>query len=907
MVRRRHPLKRLAATAVAAAAATTAVVAPAAHAQLSLSAAAQVSAGGETPIIAQGVRTTDITLGAPRTILSWSSFNLGADQAVFFRFQDRGWIVLNKVSGGAVIDGQVEALVGAERGAGNVWFQAPGGVVFGPNAQVNVGGLLATPAAVAETGFLDPVNHSFAFAGDGSGTVRVRSGAQLKAVNGALALIAGAVSTEAGAAVTGAGTSTVLYGAAGDFTIRFGPQSGGLDLLDFTVPTGGGSLSGTPLDLRGQTLAPGVILAVVNRASVASAVINAPGLIAAQAASADRGDVVLAAGVDVLDRQPVGPRTNAVTQTAAAFGAVLAQRDLLGGFGQPTTLTAARLDAGRDLALTAAVLRSGPVSAGRTLLLDAAQGLTLDGGASSGGAAMLRTGGALIVGGGTGAITTQGRLQLDVGSVQAGRLSSGRSVVVNAGAAGAAVSLGSALAEDDILITAAAGSITLGSATLTGARADEGPAGRNLSLVAQGAQADVTLGGAVAGTLSGPIAVTLTAGRNATADVDGLLTLKSASVGGTLLIRAADLDLTGAVTAGRLRVESRVGALTIGGGSASAAAADGGIAPRATGGAMRITDAEFQFIKVSDQAAFYAGSPSGGPRGDLVVQDLNVNPARVPNLLLSAGGDNDVLVTGVLAPTVSGGVLTIGEPSGSPTYRPGRILVTGSIGIATGSLDSGYSGVRAFDAVNLFAGNDVILGSSRFVALIAATPPDGIDIGANRPAGASPTADERDRVFLSAGALDVSASLRIVQQNSGTPARPNGLYLISNAPGALLKVSAAQVVDVSGVYRDRNGVLQPNLLGVVEVSGANRGGVRFNGCEGDCGVMDSVAPQRLFQTARQAVLTDEESELASSSVATAPPPVLTVAAPEAESDAVVTDPVALGRGSDEIWKKRRVR
>ena len=1063
--------------------AVSALLAPGlAHAQLVANpAATQTSAGGQAPVIVQGSRTTDITLNAPRTILGWSSFNLGSDQSVFFRFQDRGGIVLNKISGVATINGQVEALVGAERGAGNVWFQAPGGVIFGPNAQINVGGLLATPAAVTEAGFLDPTSRSFSFAGGAAGTVRVRSGAQLKASGGALALIAGAVSTETGVAITASGGATILYAAAGDFTVRFGPQAGDLDLLDFTVPTGGGSLSATPLDLQGQTVASGVILAVVNRASVASAVINAPGLIAAQSASADRGDIVLAAGVDVVGRQPVGARTNTTTETTANFGALVAQRDLLGGFSQPTAVTATQLNAGRDIGLTAASLQAGPVNAGRLLVLDASRGITLSGGAFAGATASLRTGGALNVGGGTGAIAASGRLQLDVGTVQAGRLTSGRSLVVNASgpgaSGGAAVNVAGALAEDDITITStnAAGSITLGSATLTGARTDEAPAGRNLSLIARGAQADVTFGAVGGSRLLGATIVTVAAGRDATLNiaagssvpratvsagrdavlnlagestvaaaavaagrdailnatggsavtgatfsagrdailkvadrspltgatataghdvilnaaggsavagatlsagndiiltvtdrspltgasitashdvilnaaggsavagatvkagrdailnasdgspltgasvaagrdailnVDGLVTLKASSAGRTFFISANDLDLTGALTAANLRVESRSGGLNIGGGGASApsdASSAGAPSVRAPGVPMRVTDAEFQFIQVTDQASFYASPPGGAVRGDLTVEDLNLNPAPIPRLLLAAGGDNDVLVTGVLAPTVNGGVLSIGESGGDGAFRPGRILVTGAIGASTGTLDTGYTGIRAFDEVNLFATRDVIMGAARFVALIAATPPDKIDPARNMPAGAAATAEERNRVFVTAGVLNIDAARRIVQQNSGTIARPNGLFLTSSASGALLHLGAADVIDISGIHRDRNGVLQPSLVGVTEVTGQGGGNVRFNGCSDECSVTTAATPQKLFQVTEDSVTPPLEAAVLG---VASPPLVLIVSPSSAEAEDILLDPVALATGSAEIWRKRRAK
>ena len=43
----------------------------------------------------------------------------------------------------------------------------------------------------------------------------------LRAVGGALALVAGAIVTDDGSALTSTGGSSVLYGAANDFTVRF--------------------------------------------------------------------------------------------------------------------------------------------------------------------------------------------------------------------------------------------------------------------------------------------------------------------------------------------------------------------------------------------------------------------------------------------------------------------------------------------------------------------------------------------------------------------------------------------------------------------------------------------------------------------------------------------------------------
>jgi filamentous hemagglutinin family protein len=892
--------------------AAAAMAPAAAHAQLVLDGAASVSAGGRAPTIAQTPRTTDVTLGAPRTILNWSSFNLTSDSAVVYRFEDRSWIVLNRVSGQAVIDGQIEALAGGNRAGGNVWFYAPGGVIFGGNARVNVGGLLATSAAVSQAAFLDPNNFSFGFTGAGASRIEVRTGADLKAGGGPIALIASSVTTAPGSSVTGSGTSSVLYGAANDFTVRFAPQPGDLDLLDFIVPAGGGTGSATPLALQGGTASGSVFLAVVNRADVASAVISAPGLLAAQSASADRGDVVLSAGNGIANRQPGGTRVNSTTETTATFGVVSASRDLLGGFSSPTAVTATQLAAGRDLGLAAAALDTTSLNAGRSLAVDASRGITVRGNASATGTALFRTTGALGV---TGAVNALGRVQIDAGSVSAGQLNSGRSIVVNASGTGAnggpAVSVGAALAEDDIQITTtnAAGSIVLGQATFTGAHNDEAPAGRNLILTARGTSADITYGAPAGSSLIGATNVAFAGGRDVTVNVNGLLTLGASSAGRNFTIRAMDLDLGGAVTAGSLRVESLQGAMTLGG---TVGSSSGLSAPAAGEVGLRVTDAEFQRITVTQEASFYAGSTTSDARGDLTVQNLSVDPARIPRLLLAAGNNSDVLVPGVVAPGVTGGVVTIGEAAADSPWRPARILVTGSVGASQGSQDDGYSDVRAFNEVNLNARNDVLIGAQRFISLVANAPPSSIDVMRDMPTGVAPNADERNRVFITAGELTLRGSQRIVQQNTGTNQRPNGILLTTQQPGSLT-ASPAGVVDLWGAFRDANGNVRGGTLDLESGAG---GSARFNGCDaaqGGCGIMSIAAvTQRALDNATLDEIKspsgdgdDVDPAIAALGGVPPEPPVLSFADPNADADAIVTDPVTLGAGSDETWKQKR--
>jgi filamentous hemagglutinin family protein len=861
----------------------------------------QFSGGGQAPTITTAGRTTDITLRATRTILGWSVFNVGASDTVIYRLPDRGAIVLNRITTGqAVIDGRIESLVGNQLNAGNVWFSAPGGVVFGPNARVDVGGLLATSANVSPADFLDASTFGIGFTDGGSGRVEVRSGAEIRAGSGALALVAGSVSTEAGAFITGGGNSTALFGAADDFTVRFTPQTGDLDLVDFVVPSGGGTGSSAPLTLLGQTAAGNVILAVVNRADVASAVINATGLIAANTAAVDNGDVVLVAGADVINRQPSSTRTNTTTETTANFGIVTARRDMLAGFAQPANIVANQLAGGRDVAVATGGLDVGVLAAGRLMAVDASRQITANG---------------------LGVINAGGRLQADVGSIHAGQLNSGASVVVNASGVGAggaaAVRLTTVLAADDITIasTNAAGHIQLTQALITGVGPDTAPAGRRLTLTASGSGADVSFGGANGTAVQGATLVSFSAGRDVTANIAGAATIQG-SAGRDYLIRAVDLEIAGPLSAGNLRVEAASGSLTLGGPGTSTATA------------MRISDAEFQRITVTGTASFIAGAANGSARGNLVVDTLNVDPARVPRLFLGAGPSNDVLVNGVVAPTADGGTLTIGDAAPDGAFRPQRILVSGAIGAASGTPESGFSNVRAFDAVTLNARSDIILGSQRFISLVQSVPLEQVDVSQNMPSGVAPTPEEQGRVYLVADSASFSANTRIIQQNTGTATAQNGLIVQGDGSTATtndgLTVSDADLVELFGVFRNSAGVVQ---MGLSASTGnlvlLQTGTVRFNGCAligGTCAAATMMQSSMQAQTAQIAEYAsgdseegpeseaedDEESEeegAGEGSGRFVDVPLLRPAPPEGQD----TDPVPTGTGSEELWRTQRQR
>lgn len=310
---RRHLLMR---TAIGAALA----LAGAGLAQAQVSGAV-VAGGGSAAITATGA-TTDVRLSQPRTIIDWKTFNVAQGQTVNFDFHSGTDIVLNRTPGTLTVDGAVNGMVGGRTG-GNVWLYGGSGVIFGPNAQVNVGGLMAMTAPIGSEADFLAGKSSLSFQGGAPDVgVLVKAGARLHA-DGALALIAPSVTTEAGSVVTAGGTAT--YAAADNYTIRFAPSvRGDFDLFDFEVPASAlqdGTISATPLALAGSTTGANVVMASVSRASLARAVISLDGQVTAQSASlgAD-GAVVLSATGAPTDVKATGAIRADRSVTMAAAG-----------------------------------------------------------------------------------------------------------------------------------------------------------------------------------------------------------------------------------------------------------------------------------------------------------------------------------------------------------------------------------------------------------------------------------------------------------------------------------------------------------------------------------------------------------------------------------------------------------
>ncbi|WP_296599944.1 filamentous hemagglutinin N-terminal domain-containing protein [Phenylobacterium sp.] len=476
---------------------------------------------------------------------------------------------------------------------------------------------------------------------------------------------------------------------------------------------------------------------------------------------------------------------------------------------------------------------------------------------------------------------------------------------------GATVTAGNVSASEDLTLRALSGGVTTTSFKT----------GRDL--IVQGSS--LSLGATISSvardlsiTSSGNFTSTtpLSAGRNLTLDVAGKATLGATTAANSIRIVAGDLDLTGLLTTPSAQIESKGGAMRVGG--------DAG------GSGFVFDGADFGQLRVTGQTRFYAGSTTGSARGDLTLQNLTVNTAATPNVAFLVGSSNTASVQGTVAPSANGGTLRIGDAS-DLSWRPASILVSGALGAATfANNGASYTGVRAFDEVRLAARQDVLFGSQRFISLIQGTPITAIDIAAGQPAGAAPIGDEVGKVFVATGRLEVSADGKAVQQNTAPVGSGGtaGLFFTGAFSPALI-IDPPRIVELWGALAGADGKVVTGAAAgsgitftVVDASGnpttrPDGAQYRFNACDvgtNNCPVIATPASGGGMGDMNAGILTtrdrlgdsdqtDASVDALGAETLTSPPVLLTLSEPP--TDEIVTDPVVTGAGSEEIWRKRR--
>jgi len=105
--------------------------------------------GGQATVSGVGTSHVTIAQASQRAIINWQQFNIAPNEVTQFIQPNVNAIALNRI-----FDHNPSQIFGTLNANGTVILLNPNGVVFGPNAQVNVGGLIASSLNLTNENFM---------------------------------------------------------------------------------------------------------------------------------------------------------------------------------------------------------------------------------------------------------------------------------------------------------------------------------------------------------------------------------------------------------------------------------------------------------------------------------------------------------------------------------------------------------------------------------------------------------------------------------------------------------------------------------------------------------------------------------------------------------------------------------
>ncbi|WP_374513293.1 filamentous hemagglutinin N-terminal domain-containing protein, partial [Niveibacterium sp.] len=251
---------------------------------------------GQAAVKSTAPNALSVRQTSDKAIINWRSFGIGAGESVEFAQPSSSAVVLNRVLG---MD--PSQLLGELKANGRVFLINPNGIVFGRNARVDVGGLVASTLSLSSHDFLA---NRLRFTNEGGAGAISNEGA-INAGAGGIALIAPQISNQGalhadGASIGLVSGDTVLVDVEGDGLMAFRVERGTL------APR---------IEQLGRIQADGgsVSLQAKARGAMADTVLNMEGVIQARGIGERSGQIV-------LDGGPVG-----ITRVAGAIDATSTQ------------------------------------------------------------------------------------------------------------------------------------------------------------------------------------------------------------------------------------------------------------------------------------------------------------------------------------------------------------------------------------------------------------------------------------------------------------------------------------------------------------------------------------------------------------------------------------------------------
>jgi filamentous hemagglutinin family protein len=183
------------------------VLLAASHVAMAAPTGGTVTAG--TGSVDQSGTTTTVTQTSQNLSLSWSSFNTTKNELVNFVQPSTSAIAVNRIS-----DTNATQFLGKLTANGQIYLINPNGILFGPDSQINVGGLVASTLGISDSS-LTSATRNFSGTGNGSiinqGTINAANGGYVAFI-GNTVINQGTINATSGAVALGAGCHAELLG-----------------------------------------------------------------------------------------------------------------------------------------------------------------------------------------------------------------------------------------------------------------------------------------------------------------------------------------------------------------------------------------------------------------------------------------------------------------------------------------------------------------------------------------------------------------------------------------------------------------------------------------------------------------------------------------------------------------------
>ena len=767
------------------------------HAVLAEPVGARVTAG-----LAQVSRpdshTTLVHQGTDKAIINWSAFSVGAGERVQFVQPGAGSVVLNRVTGTSPseIHGRLSA-------NGKVFIVNPAGVMFGRDAAVDVGSLVASTLDIADGDF---AAGRYTFSDSGAAGA-VRNLGRLSAADAGTIALLGAQVRNDGTASARLGTVGLAAGA------KVSLDFGGAGLTRIVVDA---ASVNALVDNGGAVLSEGgqVILSARALVTLADTVIHNSGVVRATALVERNGRIVLDGGD--TGRVTVGGQLDVSGMQAGLLGGqvTMTGRDLLLADGGAID---ARGAAGGGSVLVGGSYRGTDPSIRHAASTAMAPGSVIRADA------LERGDGGTIVLWSAGATSAGGRLSARGGS-EAGAggsiETSGRTINVAGLVADASAAHGKAgawLLDPDELTIDTAGAATIAGVLDTGTAAVVDSSG-NIAVMASIVKSD-----------GGDATLTLNAGQ----DISMGESIGIASISGRLHVdfnanATGRADQEGAGI-GAIRLASGAGIVSNGGNIRLYGQSDP-VRGSAIGHGDLHNGIDLTNATLDTRAARGGGGGAillRGIGGNLISEEQTggTGVAARSSTLRSASGD--ILIAGTAGPGTYDDGASVGvdldlgafDYGGAITSTSGMISILGADGAPAGAPGHPLQGGRG---VRLYLGQDTTIATGGDIVL------RGDSHGGNRGALSATTLVRAVDIYLYGGAISSEGALLLTGISHGDAAiglAIEGAYLgaasLSAGSGGLRLAGLGDAS--SGVYL-HNTELSTRAGGQLAVAGESRGG-----------------------------------------------------------------------------------